>query len=98
MKAESLPLKVLWRCPHINRKALWALLLLDDAHDAGSEQGPCSCPVSMLLWCSAARQRREPRLCVVAQEKKRLVFEGTVGGSAESLAKLTEDDMKFLFS
>ncbi|CAL5226040.1 g8852 [Coccomyxa viridis] len=32
------------------------------------------------------------------QEKKRLVFEGTVGGSAESLAKLTEDDMKFLFS
>ena len=36
-------------------------------------------------------------LCMV-QEKKRLVFEGTVGGSAESLAKLTEDDMKFLFS
>lgn len=34
----------------------------------------------------------------VLQEKKRLVFEGTVGGSAESLAKLTEDDMKFLFS
>jgi DNA repair protein RAD16 len=32
------------------------------------------------------------------QEKKRLVFEGTVGGSAESLAKLTEDDMKVLFS
>ena len=41
--------------------------------------------------------RTQPSLRM-AQEKKRLVFEGTVGGSAESLAKLTEDDMKFLFS
>ncbi|CAI9787751.1 unnamed protein product [Fraxinus pennsylvanica] len=31
------------------------------------------------------------------QEKKELVFEGTVGGSSEALAKLTEADMKFLF-
>ncbi|KAK1389047.1 ATP-dependent helicase rhp16 [Heracleum sosnowskyi] len=31
------------------------------------------------------------------QEKKELVFEGTVGGSAEALGKLTEADMKFLF-
>ena len=32
------------------------------------------------------------------QEKKRLVFESTVGRSNEALAKLTEADMKFLFT
>ncbi|XVF42936.1 hypothetical protein PTKIN_Ptkin02bG0000800 [Pterospermum kingtungense] len=31
------------------------------------------------------------------QDKKELVFEGTVGGSAEALVKLTEADMRFLF-
>ena len=31
------------------------------------------------------------------QDKKRLVFEGTVGADAEALGKLTEDDMRFLF-
>ncbi|XVE53400.1 hypothetical protein DITRI_Ditri02bG0201200 [Diplodiscus trichospermus] len=31
------------------------------------------------------------------QEKKELVFEGTVGGSADALGKLTEADMRFLF-
>ncbi|XP_028796938.1 ATP-dependent helicase rhp16 isoform X1 [Neltuma alba] len=31
------------------------------------------------------------------QEKKELIFEGTVGGSAEALGKLTEEDMRFLF-
>ncbi|PIN08299.1 Nucleotide excision repair protein RAD16 [Handroanthus impetiginosus] len=31
------------------------------------------------------------------QEKKELVFEGTVGGCSEALAKLTEADLKFLF-
>ncbi|GAB4859441.1 hypothetical protein Ancab_010907 [Ancistrocladus abbreviatus] len=31
------------------------------------------------------------------QEKKELVFEGTVGGSKEALGKLTEADLKFLF-
>ncbi|KAL3848983.1 hypothetical protein ACJIZ3_010865 [Penstemon smallii] len=31
------------------------------------------------------------------QEKKELVFEGTVGGNQEALAKLTEADMRFLF-
>ncbi|KAF8391562.1 hypothetical protein HHK36_023868 [Tetracentron sinense] len=31
------------------------------------------------------------------QEKKELVFEGTVGGSAEALGKLTEADLRFLF-
>lgn len=32
------------------------------------------------------------------QEKKRLVFEGTVGGDAASLARLTVDDLQFLFA
>lgn len=31
------------------------------------------------------------------QEKKSLIFEGTVGGDTEALGKLTEDDLKFLF-
>ncbi|XP_068647111.1 DNA repair protein RAD16 isoform X2 [Aristolochia californica] len=31
------------------------------------------------------------------QEKKQLVFEGTVGGSTEALGKLTEADLRFLF-
>lgn len=32
------------------------------------------------------------------QEKKQLVFEGTVGGSAEALGRLTEHDLCFLFN
>ena len=32
------------------------------------------------------------------QEKKLLVFEGTVGRDAEALGRLTEDDMRFLFA
>lgn len=32
------------------------------------------------------------------QEKKQSVFEGTVGGSNEALRKLTEDDLRFLFT
>ncbi|XP_063941814.1 ATP-dependent helicase rhp16 [Daucus carota subsp. sativus] len=32
------------------------------------------------------------------QEKKKLVFEGTVSGSADALGKLSERDLKFLFS
>ncbi|CAM9669191.1 unnamed protein product, partial [Ectocarpus fasciculatus] len=31
------------------------------------------------------------------QEKKQLVFDGTVGGDATSMARLTVDDMRFLF-
>lgn len=34
---------------------------------------------------------------LLLQEKKRLVFEGTVGGDAAAITKLTVDDMKFLF-
>mmetsp|Transcript_103076 Transcript_103076/g.177906 ORF Transcript_103076/g.177906 Transcript_103076/m.177906 type:complete len:1211 (+) Transcript_103076:60-3692(+) len=31
------------------------------------------------------------------QEKKQLVFDGTIGGSSSSIAKLTEQDLNFLF-
>lgn len=31
------------------------------------------------------------------QEKKKLVFDGTVGGDTTSMTKLTVDDMRFLF-
>lgn len=31
------------------------------------------------------------------QEKKRLVFDGTIGGDSSSMARLTADDMRFLF-
>ncbi len=32
------------------------------------------------------------------QEKKKLVFDGTVGGDSGSMSKLTVDDMRFLFN
>jgi DNA repair protein RAD16 len=35
---------------------------------------------------------------VALQDKKRLVFEGTIGSDAGSLARLTEEDMRFLFT
>jgi|EP00967_Tisochrysis_lutea_P074436 DNA repair protein RAD16 len=31
------------------------------------------------------------------QDKKRLVFEGTVGGDIGSLSQLSEEDLRFLF-
>ena len=34
---------------------------------------------------------------VRVQEKKQLVFEGTVGRDMEALGRLTEDDLRFLF-
>ena len=32
------------------------------------------------------------------QDKKKLVFDGTVGGDATSLARLTINDLRFLFT
>lgn len=32
------------------------------------------------------------------QEKKQLVFDGTVGRNTEALGRLTEDDLRFLFA
>lgn len=46
---------------------------------------------------TAARPRPIAALHCRVQEKKRLVFEGTVGADQGSLAKLTEEDMRFLF-
>lgn len=34
---------------------------------------------------------------LMLQDKKRLVFQGTVGGDAAALARLSEQDMRFLF-
>mgnify|MGYP000296435019 CR=1 FL=1 len=31
------------------------------------------------------------------QEKKKLVFDGTIGGDASSITRLTEEDLRFLF-
>eukprot|EP01041_Mallomonas_annulata_P005925 gene5925-11955_t len=42
------------------------------------------------------RNSIEERLLLL-QEKKKLVFDGTVGGDASSMARLTVDDMRFLF-
>jgi len=38
----------------------------------------------------------EARLLAL-QQKKKLVFDGTVGGDASSMSRLTVDDMRFLF-
>ncbi len=46
----------------------------------------------------APKQRKLAFSLVPPQEKKRLVFESTVGGSNEALARLTEADMRFLFT
>ena len=35
---------------------------------------------------------------IALQEKKRLIFESTVGANNEAVGKLTADDMRFLFS
>ncbi len=35
--------------------------------------------------------------CVCSQEKKQLIFEGTVGKDAEALGRLTAEDLRFLF-
>ena len=37
------------------------------------------------------------RLHVCVQEKKQLIFEGTVGKDAEALGRLTAEDLRFLF-
>ncbi len=34
---------------------------------------------------------------LMLQEKKKLVFDGTVGGDAVSIARLSVDDIRFLF-
>ena len=52
-------------------------------------------------WFSNALPHSVPclnnRLALPLQEKKQLVFEGTVGRDMEALGRLTEDDLRFLF-
>lgn len=52
-----------------------------------------------LCWLCCAWAVVRPSACVHvhAQEKKQLVFEGTVGRDVEALGRLTEDDLRFLF-
>ncbi len=55
-------------------------------------------------WTAYSRQHVQHTLHLqqltatwLLQEKKQLVFEGTVGKDAEALGRLTEDDLRFLF-
>lgn len=67
---------------------------------------PLRCPVrcfvpllamlAVLAWCCAYNPLRAC-MCLHVQEKKQLVFEGTVGRDVEALGRLTEDDLRFLF-
>ena len=57
----------------------------------------------LVHWCNASACSNLAQghayhwhLCGL-QEKKQLVFEGTVGKDAEALGRLTEDDLRFLF-
>ena len=65
-----------------------------------------SMPINILLDMSLCITGLLPRqcwihapcqCCLCLQEKKQLVFEGTVGKDAEALGRLTEDDLRFLF-
>lgn len=63
--------------------------------------GPC-CPVPSPSLGRAPVMRCPPPFTSApavapVQEKKQLVFEGTVGQDSAALARLTEDDLRFLF-
>ncbi|KAG8470640.1 hypothetical protein KFE25_009061 [Diacronema lutheri] len=62
---------------------------IDRAHRIGQHK-----PVRAVRFI--AKNTVEERI-VALQEKKRLVFEGTVGGDMGALARLSEEDMRFLF-
>ena len=53
--------------------------------------------VNMRAWSALDQVRINLSKVVLMQEKKQLVFEGTVGRDAEALGRLTEDDLRFLF-
>ena len=52
-------------------------------------------PVTAWRFCT--RRTVEERMFTL-QDKKMLVFEGTVDGKFDSLQRLSEDDLRFLFS
>jgi DNA repair protein RAD16 len=62
---------------------------IDRAHRIGQHK-----PVRAVRFIM--RNTVEERI-VILQDKKRLVFDGTVGGDIGSLQRLSEDDMRFLF-
>jgi hypothetical protein len=64
------------------------------SHD-GNEQSPTGAPAKDPP--ALAQESAAPPLFGLLQEKKQLVFEGTVGRDAEALGRLTEDDLRFLF-
>jgi DNA repair protein RAD16 len=49
------------------------------------------------MHCTACSENTIEERILKLQEKKKLVFDGTVGGDAGSIARLTVDDMRFLF-
>ncbi len=74
------------------------------AHGAGTA-GSCSAAESAAPVVARGPCCRRPmhvstqlHAYLSLQEKKRLVFEGTVGRDSEALGRLTEDDLRFLFA
>jgi DNA repair protein RAD16 len=63
---------------------------MDRAHRLGQHR-------TITVTRFVVRDTVEERILAL-QEKKRLVFDATVGQSGDSLAKLTEEDMRFLFN
>lgn len=79
---------------HVFLMDLWwnpaaELQAIDRAHRIGQHK-----PVRAVRF--VMKNTVEDRILML-QEKKRLVFEGTVGGDVGSLARLSEEDMRFLF-
>ena len=62
---------------------------IDRAHRLGQQK-----PIRAVRF--VVRNTVEERILRL-QDKKRLVFEGTVGGDAAALGQLSEEDLKFLF-
>ena len=62
---------------------------IDRAHRLGQHK-----PIRAVRF--VVRNTVEERI-IRLQDKKRLVFESTIGGDAGSLAQLTEEDLRFLF-
>ncbi len=69
--------------------ALWALRQVPSKCETNTMAGLVE--VAYCCWCWTSIRTPLP------QEKKQLVFEGTVGRDVEALGRLTEDDLRFLF-
>ena len=76
-----------WQDPWWNPAAEYQAI--DRAHRLGQHK-----PIRAVRF--VVRNTVEERILRL-QDKKRLVFEGTVGGDAVALSQLSEDDLRFLF-